>query len=113
MAFCIGNALIQAIGNSTINWIKSGFNGNPAFVNNPQQFFTNIADQQTLGFASAFQKANNGISDPGVKQFQQQILQGIMAQYNNSSEGINNNIVNYLSGGTNYSRVLLWRPKFL
>lgn len=33
---------------STVNWINSGFEGNPAFLENPGQFFKDVADE-TLG----------------------------------------------------------------
>lgn len=45
----IGNAvakmILRKITAQTVNWINSGFDGNPAFVTDPQRFFTNIADQ--------------------------------------------------------------------
>src|SRR4051812_4231788 len=31
--------VIKRITTQTVNWINSGFKGNPAFVTNPQQFF--------------------------------------------------------------------------
>lgn len=40
----VAKAALQQITNSVVNWINSGFNGQPAFVNNFQQFFTNVAD---------------------------------------------------------------------
>ncbi|MDE1924997.1 MAG: hypothetical protein KGH79_02350 [Patescibacteria group bacterium] len=40
----IAKATAQQITVSVVNWINSGFNGQPAFVNNFQQFFTNVAD---------------------------------------------------------------------
>lgn len=45
----IGNAvakmILRKITAQTVNWINNGFDGNPAFVTDPQRFFTNIADQ--------------------------------------------------------------------
>ena len=40
----IVKAAISAIVNSTVTWINNGFDGNPAFVTNPGQYFTNVAD---------------------------------------------------------------------
>lgn len=51
VGYCVINIMIQSLADSTIAWINGGFNGNPAFVNNPEQFFTDLADQQTAGFA--------------------------------------------------------------
>ena len=36
---------IQKMTASIVNWINSGFNGKPSFVQNYQQFFNNVADQ--------------------------------------------------------------------
>src|SRR6185437_15716860 len=47
-AGCITNVLakaaLQQITASVVNWINSGFNGQPSFITNYQQFFTNVAD---------------------------------------------------------------------
>ena len=52
IAYCIVNSIIQYVANSTIAWAKSGFNGNPAFIQNPEGFFQTIADQQANQFIS-------------------------------------------------------------
>lgn len=45
---CLTNVLakiaLQQITASVVNWINSGFNGQPSFVSNYEQFFTNVAD---------------------------------------------------------------------
>jgi hypothetical protein len=40
----IARAAVQQITASIVNWINSGFNGQPSFITNPSQFFTNVAD---------------------------------------------------------------------
>ncbi len=50
IAWCLVNAIIEYIANATIAWANSGFNGNPAFVDNPEQFFTDLADQEAASF---------------------------------------------------------------
>lgn len=42
--------LLQHMTDSIVNWINSGFNGNPAFLTNPDGFFADIADQATGAF---------------------------------------------------------------
>ncbi len=37
--------VISTITNSIVNWINSGFEGNPTFVQNPQQFLSDVANQ--------------------------------------------------------------------
>lgn len=48
-ASCILNTIakvaLQQMTASIVNWINSGFNGKPGFVQNYNQFFTNVADQ--------------------------------------------------------------------
>lgn len=44
IGFCLANATIQYLTQSTVNWINSGFEGNPTFVDNPGQFFQDMAD---------------------------------------------------------------------
>jgi len=41
----IAKIALQQMTASIVNWINSGFNGKPSFVQNYQQFFTNVADQ--------------------------------------------------------------------
>lgn len=41
----IAQAAIDQITRSIVNWINSGFNGQPSFVTNYNQYFANVADQ--------------------------------------------------------------------
>lgn len=42
--------LLQKLTVSTVNWINSGFDGSPAFVQNPGKFFNDIAKNEILQF---------------------------------------------------------------
>jgi len=44
LANVIVKKLIESMVNSTVSWINNGFEGNPAYVTNPKQYFTDIAD---------------------------------------------------------------------
>lgn len=46
----IAKQVISTITQSIVNWINSGFEGGPAFVTNPEAFFTDLADQVTGQF---------------------------------------------------------------
>jgi hypothetical protein len=46
IGWCLVNSMIESIGDATVNWINSGFQGNPVFVDDPEQFFTDVADIQ-------------------------------------------------------------------
>lgn len=55
--------LIDRMVQSTVTWAQSGFEGNPAYVTNPKQYFTDIAD----GVVGEFLKnatTTNGTSTP-------------------------------------------------
>lgn len=45
-AWFAAKVIIQQLTADLVNWINSGFDGNPAFVDNPAGFFTNIVDEQ-------------------------------------------------------------------
>lgn len=62
IAYCIVNGLITYIANSTIAWANSGFQGNPAFLENPENFFRSIADRQASEFISNFAYNSTGIN---------------------------------------------------
>lgn len=44
--------LLQQMTNSIVNWINSGFEGSPSFIQNPGAFFLDLADQATGAFIS-------------------------------------------------------------
>jgi len=94
----IAKTALQQITISVVNWINSGFNGQPSFVNNFQQFFTNVADlaagQFIQGSGLAF------LCSP----FKLQIKVAIAQSYANrgaqscSLTGIINNVTNFMNG---------------
>jgi len=48
IAYFMGRILVRQISQSIVDWINSGFNGNPSFVQNPEKFMTDTADR-TIG----------------------------------------------------------------
>lgn len=50
IGFCLINSIIQYIGDSTVAWINRGFQGNPVFVDDPEQFFADVADIEAGAF---------------------------------------------------------------
>ncbi len=57
IALGIAKNTIERIVDSTVEWINSGFQGNPAYVTNPGQYFTDIAD----GVAGEFIAGNDDL----------------------------------------------------
>ena len=100
IAFCIVNSIIQYVANSTIAWAKSGFNGNPAFIQNPEGFFQTIADQQANQFISGVAYGpnicSNFRSDLGVA-----LSQSYGAQPNNTNNNGTLQLSCSMAGGGN------------
>lgn len=44
IAIAVVKHILERIVDSTTNWINNGFNGNPAYVTDPKQYFADIAD---------------------------------------------------------------------
>ena len=52
MAYCIVNSVITYIADETIRWANTGFNDNPAFIENTGNFFAGLADREAGTFIS-------------------------------------------------------------
>lgn len=94
IAYCITNEIITYIADSTIAWVRGGFEGNPAFIDNPEQFFKNMADLEASSFLQglAYGSAGLNICEP----FRAQLVLSIARSHLASQYG---------SGGANgYSR---------
>jgi hypothetical protein len=46
LAWCLGNALIEQLLIATTQWVLNGYEGNPVFVDDPEQFFLDILDHE-------------------------------------------------------------------
>lgn len=46
----ISRQLLAAMTSSIVNWINSGFNGDPTFISNPEAFFLDVANEITGAF---------------------------------------------------------------
>jgi hypothetical protein len=52
LAWSIAKRILQGVTAQTVNWINSGFQGNPAYITDPGRFFLNIADEKASEFLS-------------------------------------------------------------
>lgn len=81
--YCLVNAIIQYIGQATVQWINSGFKGNPAFINDPDQFFKDAADKAAGAFI-------NGISNGLMcEAFKAQVQLKLLTDYQTGSNTAN------------------------
>lgn len=106
VAWCLINAVIEYIANATIAWANSGFNGNPAFVDNPEQFFTDLADQEAASFIQELVGETTGINV--CEPFKVQIGVNLSRAYGSRTQrpactlqGIEGNFNNFVNGSFN------------
>ena len=64
--------LLQKLTLSTVNWINSGFDGSPSFIQDPGKFFGDIADNEILQF---------GIEINGINPYSQDWLKNQVLAY--------------------------------
>ncbi len=98
LAWNVAKLAIQQMTSSLVSWINSGFNGNPSFIQNPAEFFGDLADQVLGEFIES--------TDFGLlcSPFQIQIKMALIINHTQSAgirkatctlSGILNNIENY------------------
>jgi hypothetical protein len=88
LAWYAAKIVVQKLTAQTVNWINSGFKGNPAYVTNPGQFFLGVADQTASAYLSDKSNAINALCSP----FRAQVRLAL--------------VKNYLSSNQNYSCTL-------
>ena len=69
---------IQQVVNSTVNWAQSGFDGNPAYVVDPEQYFLDLGD----GIAGQYIEGNSDLNFL-CSPFQTQVRLALRHQYLN------------------------------
>jgi len=105
LGYCLINSIIESIGAATVQWINSGFEGNPVFVQDPAQFFGDIADAEAGAFLG---EISGGFLCEPIRNI---VRVNIAQQYNNSISpyasrgqctfsGISGNLDQFMSGET-------------
>ncbi len=99
VGYCIINSMIDYIARSTIAWAKSGFKGNPAFIENPGQFFKDIGNIEASSFLNtlAYGVLGQNICQP----FRAQIVLTIARDYLDSNGSGYYGSAGYGGGGYN------------
>lgn len=107
LGWCMVNSLIESIGAATVQWINSGFQGNPVFITDPQQFFSDVADIQAGAFLA---ELSNGFLCSPI----QNIVRVNLAQSYNSQfspygsctfSAISGNLNQFMSGQSQFNWV--------
>lgn len=89
IAYCIVNGLITYIADSTIAWANSGFQGNPAFLENAEGFLGSLADRQASEFISALGYNSSGINV--CEPFRADLAIALSESYGGQQNGLNQN----------------------
>lgn len=84
LAWNIANMAIQKLTAQTVNWINSGFNGNPAYVTDPGKFFLGLGDTTAAQFLSS-DPTLNSLCTP----FRAQVRLALVKNYLSETNGIN------------------------
>ncbi len=100
IGWAIANIIIQEMSHNIVNWINSGFDGNPAFVTDLGGFLTDISDRVAGSFIEGTELSL--LCDP----FQLQIRRALAINYNSTFgktiecrlSNVVDNIDNFLAG---------------
>ncbi len=82
VAWNAANIALNRITAQTVNWINSGFQGGPAFVTNPGQFFLDLADEQASIFLS-----KNGTLNQLCTPFRAEVRLALIRNYMDEGRG--------------------------
>lgn len=80
IAWCLLNSLAAEIFRATTVWIRNGFDGNPAFIDDPGQFFTDLLDKEA---GTALGEVSDGFL---CSPFSVQVQIGILNDYRRFSD---------------------------
>lgn len=83
VAYCLGNIAVAYIAQSAVNYVNTGFGGNPAFVTNPGQFFQGLADITAENFIRSVGESLT--CTPYVQPLQLDLALGQLRNYQQSS----------------------------
>ncbi len=82
IATALARGIVQQITAQAVNWINTGFNGNPAFITDPGQFFENIGDKTVVNaLGSSAGSAGGTLLRQICSPFQPQIRLALVTQY--------------------------------
>ncbi len=80
IAWIAADQIIKGITAQTVNWINSGFQGNPAYVTDPGQFFLNVADNTAGQYLSTNSAAMNALCSPFRAQVRLALVKNYLSQ---------------------------------
>ncbi len=97
VATAFARAMLRKITAQTVNWINTGFKGNPAFVTDPGQFFLDVGDQT----ASKFFLNDKSPLNQLCSDFRPQVRLALVKSY--LQEDVNQSRCTFSKIGTNFN----------
>ena len=76
VAWFAAKLIVQKLTAETVNWINSGFQGNPAFVTDPGQFFLDVG---MMSYRESYQ--TNGFTNSLCSPFKIQVRLALVKNY--------------------------------
>lgn len=124
LAFAVKRVVIHSITKSTVNWINSGFNGSPAFVQDLQSEFLRIGDTVATSYIDEFLQNDSIQNNPFRDEIGQAVLSGYFSATGRDGFYIQNPFTldkvssdprafingDYKKGGLNAWRELVFNP---
>jgi hypothetical protein len=93
LAYRVAKFALAKLTEQTVNWINTGFNGDPFFVRDPESYFKSIADQEINSILGPISKYQDLKKYPYGRDFAKSFLQNRANNYNNYSQS---NLNSYL-----------------
>lgn len=93
IAYTAAKIVLAKLTESTLNWINSGFDGSPTFVQDPGSFFKSIADEQVSSFTATI--GFDPQQFPFGREIAQNIINSIQKQLDYNASITSGNLLNY------------------
>jgi hypothetical protein len=91
IAYSLSRVALHKLTESTLNWINSGFQGEPTYIKNPGNFFKSIADEQLGVFTSGIAFNPNA---PFGRDIAQKIVNTVSGQLDLYAQQSRNDLLN-------------------
>lgn len=92
IAYSLSRVALHKLTESTLNWINSGFQGEPTYLKNPGNFFKSIADEQLGSFTANI--AFNADGAPFGRNIAQKIVNTVSGQLDLYAQQSRNDLLN-------------------
>lgn len=104
LAYRVAKFALAKLTEKTVNWINSGFNGDPFFVRDPESYFKSIVDNEVNSILGPISQYKDTNKYPYGRDFAKSFLQNRVNTYNSYSQSNLNTYLNKNITPSQYSR---------